>query len=280
MRTHGKRLAAVIWILALLTLPGCSDDGDGQSGADGGGLVSRDGGGSGADWRGGGQSGLGDNLPATTGDSLADALIKAALSCGYQSFNTVPPGWKMTLLGEQGCAAWAPASWTASGAGTNLVSIEGGNTGFAALMGVPHPSLGVSCTPRGATTFLKWVLEQSGCAGVKERYYKAGSETVAGVTVQKADVVLSCSSGAVQKVGYFWSSVQSTSPLCNLLILGFWVPGGQIQSQTCTATQVLQSMRCPQPGGKMCVDAECAADCQKAGASGGQCSQNDTCVCS
>lgn len=263
------------WLVYLLTivlaLAGCSDD-------DGGNGSTSDGGGS------GGTSGYpaGQGLPATTGNASADKLVKAADDCDYQSPNTVPAGWKMVPIGKKGCVVWAPPGWTAQGAGTEIVSVQedsAGNTGYLAMMGTPAAGVSVTCTPRGATDFVSKTIDLWGCKNVKSLYYKEGYETVAGISIPKADVIFSCSTGGVTKVGYMWVTIQGSSPLCNLLILGLWMLESQITAKTCTLTQVLLSAQCPKPGGGFCVDASCNADCVKAGHKSGKCDSNDHCVC-
>lgn len=229
-----------------------------------------------------GNNPIGTDLPTTTGNTTADKLIQTALSCGYQSRYTVPAGWEMVLVGEQGCVVWSPPGWQALGAGTNITSIQedtAGNTGYLSMMGVPQAGVYVECTPQGVTNFMKQFIEGTGCNNVQTLYYQEGTVNIAGVIIPKADFIFSCTSGQVRKVGYFWNTIQGTVPLCNLLILGFWMPETQITAQTCTLTQIFNSALCPGPGGTSCSDSECNSDCKARGNTGGQCDSNDNCQC-
>lgn len=253
--------------LALLAAlaAGCSDD---------------DGGGPGTNP---GQNPFGAQLPASTGDPDTDRLIATAATCGFQSFNTVPVGWRMVPIGEQGCAIWTPPGWTAIGAGTAVTSVEGnaaGTLGALSMAGVPPVGTSVSCTPKGATAYLLQGVEADGCAGVKQLYYAESTMNLVGMNVPKADVTISCTDSGQQIFGYLLVSITGTTPLCNILSLGFWMPRGEIAQHTCTLTQILQSVRCPTPGGSFCSDSECDADCKAMGRSGGACDASDSCQCS
>ena len=226
-----------------------------------------------------GDNPLGEVLPPSTGKPLADRLIDTARTYGYQSPNTVPAGWEMVLVGERGCAISVPPGWRAQGAGTAVTSVEEdaeGYTGVLVMAGVPQTS--IACTPGGATDYLLAGIEQSGCGSIDRLYYQEETENIAGIPIPKADLIMSCVEEGELAVGYAWVTIQGTTPLCNILVLGFWMPEPLIEAKTCTLSQILQSVRCPQ-GGRYCVDADCNADCVELGKGGGHCNADDDCVC-
>lgn len=278
MRKSLCNLGAVVLVGALATCGGGSVERDGGAGPP------RDGGAQpdAAVDDGRGDNPLGQNVPTGTGDAVVDRLAATAAACGYQTPNTVPAGWNMVPVGERGCAISVPPGWTAEGAGGPVCAAEqppDGATGVLVMMGTPDLVASVPCTPRGATTYLEQNVAESGCANVTERHYREGTELIATIPIPKADVVFTCEEEGATFAAYAWVTIQGTSPLCSILVLGFWTPVGDVEATTCTLTQILQSVRCPQPGGNLCVDADCAADCVRTNrGTRGECAE-DVCVC-
>jgi len=214
-----------------------------------------------------------------TGVPLIDQLIDAASACGYQSFNTVPAGWKMVLVGEQGCAVWAPSDWLTYGEGTGITTVEEGSAGLTGYVSMVGASAELTCTLQGVTDWAVSGLTQE-CSGEQRLHYVERVDTIAGVQIPVADVFFTCDKGGTPLIAYLWVSLQGTSPLCNVAVLGLWLPQGEMEQKTCTATQILMSNKCPSGSSGWCDEGECRDDCARRGYASGGCTSDDRCECS
>ncbi len=217
-----------------------------------------------------------------TGIPLVDRMLSAAEQCGTQNPNTVPPGWRMVLAGEQGCTFMAPPDWEALGAGTTVTLVQedaNGTTGFILMGGVPDLQAQVDCSPSGVSQYMAANMEQTGCADVQTLLLDVYTEDFLGQAVPMADYFYSCRKNSVSLVGYQWISIHGTQPLCNILVLGLWMSQEQIEAKACTLTQIMNSIKCPSGASGDCDDASCANSCREQDAQGGACNDNDECVC-
>lgn len=211
-----------------------------------------------------------------TGNARVDQMLAAAEACGQQSPSTTPAGWSMVPTGEAGCAFSAPPGWQVFGAGEPATAIqrdEDATAGFLVMSGVPDSALLPSCTPAGLSEMVEAVIGRS-CTPIERLHFEAYTEEFAGVALPAADLFFACGPG----VGYFWLTIQGDRPLCQVLAMGVWLPESELSLTTCTLTQIMQSARCPMPGGNLCIDAECNARCIEDGFERGAC-DTDLCVC-
>jgi hypothetical protein len=207
--------------------------------------------------------------------SIVERLAGAAALCGPQSRLTVPVGWQMVLAGEKGCAFYAPPSWLVIGAGTpNTFVVEDSTrvTGSAVMAGVDTTGT-ATCTPHGVASWL--FANNKDCVGFRELYWKDSVDVIAGIQIPRGDMVYSCTQSGVPIAGYLMVQIHGTWPMCNLLTFAFWMPETQIETRTCTLTQTLNSIQCPQGGGS-CDDSTCAQSCDSGM---GACDDNGACVC-
>ena len=220
-----------------------------------------------------------DTAPATsTGNAIADRLAAAAAACGPQSRLTVPVGWQMVPAGELGCAFYAPAGWLTIGAGTPMtfaVEDQSRLVGSSVMAGVDSTGT-ATCTPHGVATWL--FANNQDCVGFKELYWKDGVDVVAGIQIPRGDLVYSCTQSGTPIAGYLVVQIHGTWPMCNILAFAFWMPETQIEARTCTLTQTLNSIQCPQ-GGTGCDDAQCRQECVASGNASGACASDDSCYC-
>jgi hypothetical protein len=215
---------------------------------------------------------------ASSGNPTVDRLAVAALSCGPQSIRTVPVGWQMVVVGEQGCTMEAPPTWTPIGAGTPttfVVEDQTRVTGSSVMAGVDLTNT-VTCNPHGVVTWM--FAKNTDCVGFKELDWKEKTVNVAGLLIPEGDLVYSCTQGGVPIVGWMAVQIHGTSPWCNMLAEAFWMPETQIEARTCTLTQTLNSLSCPQ-GGTGCDDSACRRDCIAEGNASGACTSDDSCTC-
>ncbi len=215
-----------------------------------------------------------------TGLPRVDRLIDAAAACGEQSPRTTPAGWQLVLTGSSGCTLHAPPDFTPVGAGTQTTAVQLGDAaalGVMVLAGVPEAGRVAACTPDGLADFALDVV-RARCPAAEPLYFEAYTEVVAGVPLPVGDLFWTCAADGHTTIGYFNVSVHGTTPLCELLIIGAWMPEAEVESTVCTLTQIMASLQCPTPGGEVCIDAECAADCRARGFAGGACHE-DACVC-
>jgi len=117
------------------------------------------------------------------------------------------------------------------------------------------------------------------CVGLQELHWKDGVDVVAGIQIPRGDLVYACTQSGVPMVGYMVVQIHGTWPLCNLLAFAFRMPETQIETRTCTLTQTLSSISCPQ-GATGCDDTECRQDCIANGNQSGACTLDGYCVCS
>jgi hypothetical protein len=216
---------------------------------------------------------------SSTGNAIVDRLAAASAACGPQSRLTVPVGWQMVLAGELGCTFYAPPSWQAIGAGTpSTFAVEDSSrvTGVAVMAGVDSTGT-ATCTPHGVASWM--FANNQDCVGFQELYWQDSVDVVAGVQIPRGDMVYSCTQGGVPIAGYLMVQIHGTWPLCNLLAFAFWMPQTDIETRTCTLTQALNSIQCPQ-GGTGCDEATCENDCIANGNRTGFCDSEGSCVCS
>jgi hypothetical protein len=221
-----------------------------------------------------------DASGGSTGNAIVDRMAVAAAACGPQSRLTVPAGWQMVLAGEKGCAFYAPPTWQTIGAGTpTTFAVEDATrvTGSAVMAGVDSTGT-ATCTPHGVASWM--FANNKDCVGFKELYWKDGVDVVAGIQIPRGDMVYSCTQSGVPIAGYMVVQIHGTWPLCNLLAFAFWMPETQIEARTCTLTQTLNSIQCPQGSGGSCSDATCRQGCVADGYRDGACDASDNCVCS
>jgi hypothetical protein len=222
-------------------------------------------------------SGKLDTFPSS-GNATVDRLAVAAALCGPQSVRTVPVGWQTVIVGESGCSMDAPPTWIPIGAGTPttfVVENQTRVTGSSVMAGVDLTST-VTCNPHGVVTWM--FAKNTDCVGFKELDWKEKMVNVAGLLIPEGDLVYSCTQGGVPIVGYMMVQIEGTSPWCNMLVEAFWMPETQIESRTCTLTQALNSLRCPQ-GGTGCDDSACRTECIAGGNASGACTSDDSCMC-
>lgn len=224
-------------------------------------------------------SGGKDTAPDTsTGNAIADRLAAAAAACGPQSRLTVPVGWQMVPAGELGCAFYAPGGWLTIGAGTPMtfaVEDQSRLVGSSVMAGVDSSGT-ATCTPHGVATWL--FANNQDCVGWKELYWKDGVDVVAGIQIPRGDLVYSCTQSGTPIAGYMVVQIHGTWPMCNILAFAFWMPETQIEARTCTLTQTLNSIQCPQ-GATGCDDAQCRQECVASGNASGACASDDSCYC-
>ncbi|MBN2576807.1 MAG: hypothetical protein JXP73_19750 [Deltaproteobacteria bacterium] len=213
------------------------------------------------------------------GSSAVDRLAAAAAACEPQSRLTVPVDWQMVLAGELGCTFYAPASWQTIGAGTPMTFVvedQSRVTGSSVMAGVDATGT-ATCTPHGIATWM--FANNQDCVGFKELSWQEGVDVVAGIQIPRGEMVYSCTQSGIRTVGYLLVQIHGTWPLCNLLAFAFWMPETQIEARTCTLTQTLNSIQCPQ-GGTGCDDAACRQECIANGYAWGACDSDDACACS
>jgi len=133
-----------------------------------------------------------------------------------------------------------------------------------------------TCTPHGIATWL--LANNKDCVGFKELYWKDGVDIVAGLQIPRGDLVYSFTQAGIPIVGYLVVQIESTWPLCNLLASAIWMPDTQIETRTCTLTQTLNSIQCPQ-GSTGCDDTTCRTDCIAEGSLSEACTSDGSCTC-
>lgn len=219
------------------------------------------------------------------GDPVAERVIEAAGSCGFQSYNSIPAGWKKVFVGDRGCAIWVPPDWVAAGEGTDSTTVQEdhkGLTGVASLRGSQAQGVGIVCTLKGVANWVFGNVEPyNRCTSIRELVFQEGIVEVDGSLYTKAVQLSSCVDGGSTYLDYLSVMIRGTSPLCEVLVAGFWMPEDKIEEQTCALTQIQQSARCPTDG-RFCDAPECNADCKEMGRSGGSCTvsgDGDRCQC-
>lgn len=261
---------------ALIALS-CSSSatGSGASGGDGGG-----GGEGGIDGGSEGGATLGGSInpPQTTGNALVDRLGAAAAACGRQSMFTVPGGWQMVPIGDKGCVVWAPPGWVVEGAWTGTVTAmkdASGKEGFLGLAGAAQVS---SCEPVSIRGGVLEGYAARGYASPTVLWHHEQADEFGGTAWPTGHTVFSTSIGGTPLVGYLWLLTTQTVIACDVVGLGFWEPAASIEADTCTLTQIINSVKCPSGGGS-CDDADCDRQCKNDGKTGGSCSPEGNCSC-
>ena len=261
-----KRAAAFLGVWLLLAQTMCVSS-SGTPGGDGGG-------GEGGDGGGGGTAIL---PPNGTGIELVDRLGAAAAQCGDQSPFTVPASWQLVGVGEQGCSGWVPPGWTPEGSGTSLVTAlrdASGDEGFLGLAGVAAP--GVDCTPPAVTDAVLSGFAQAGYETPTVSWHEERVGHFGGSTWPTGQTVFTTAAGSTPVVGFLWLLASEGVVACNVVGLGFWEPQTAIETETCTLTQILNSVRC---GANACSDSGCNDLCQSDGKPGGLCNPQGGCDC-
>jgi hypothetical protein len=249
--------------------PGVSGGDGGAPGADGGTAPSGDG---------GGTPGTTLAPPTKTGNAIVDRLGAAAASCGKQSMFTVPGGWEIVAVGDKGCTVWVPPGWVIEGAYTGLATAmrdASGTEGFLGIAGISERS---ACDPATVRDGVLNGFAEKGFATPKVLWHHEQTDSFGGTAWPTGHTVFSTSAGETAVVGYLWLLTTATVIACDVVGLGFWEPVAVIERDTCTLTQVINSVKCPS-GGSSCDDADCNAQCQRDGSAGGACSPEGNCSC-
>lgn len=234
-------------------------------------------GGSGGDGGGGAGGGTAILPPDGTGDALVDRLGEAASQCGPQTPFTVPAGWKIVGVGEQGCSGWVPPSWLVDGSGTSLVTAmrdPSGEEGFLGLAGITEA--GLDCTPPAVADAVLAGFADSGFATPTVLWHAEKVEEFGGSSWPTGQTVFTTAAGSTQLIGFLWLLASQGVAACDVVGLGFWEPTAAIEAETCALTQILNSVRC---GANACSDSGCNDLCQADGKPGGMCNPQGGCDC-
>ena len=250
--------------------------------------VATDGGANGADSGNGGNGGNGgadggDGVatgtmapPSGTGTPLVDRLGAAGAACGRQSGFTVPGGWEIVGVGDKGCTVWVPPGWVVQGALSYQVTAFADQTGSEGFVGLAGATREVeTCAPAEVTSGILSGFAANGYATPEVLWHYEGVEAFGGSNWSTGHAVFATERGATPLIGYLWVLTTPTIIACDVVSLGFWEPQARIETDTCTLTQILNSVRCPSGGG--CDDASCNQSCQAEGRGGGTC--DPTCQC-
>lgn len=208
-----------------------------------------------------------------------DRLGAAASLCGYQSPSTVPVGWDTASFG-QGCSIWGPSSWGFEGAGTQMIFVSDPTHGAVVGGGVPDAPGPASCTPRGVAEYFLGLYQALGCSAPKLEYYADGTLLLVDDPIPVGHSVFTCDYQGTPMVGYqFTMGMQDV--MCSIVLSAFWEPQSDVESMTCTLTQILNSVSCPTGGSSSCEDVDCDTACRNAGQQGGRCpsSGGEGCEC-
>jgi len=214
--------------------------------------------------------------PTTTGNAVVDRLGRAAAACGRQSSFTVPGGWQNVAVGDKGCMVWAPPGWLVTGAGSSTTSVFSDDTGVEGFVGIAGATRDVKeCTPAELRTGILGGFAQNGYASPQVLWHVEGNEDFGGTSWANGHAVFGTSRGGTSLVGYLWVLATPTVIACDVVGLGFWEPVDRIEADTCTVSQILNSVTCPRGGG--CDPVECDQSCKAEGRTGGSC--NSGCEC-
>jgi hypothetical protein len=271
-----ERVALLAFLFATSFVGSCSSSssgspttgGDGGSGTDG--ATTAD--------TGGATPGTTLAPPTQTGNAVVDRLGAAASSCGKQSVFTIPGGWDIVAVGDKGCTVWVPPGWTIEGASTGLATALKDASGAEGFLGIAAATDAQACD---ATVVRDGILDgyaKKGYASPTVLWHLEQNESFGGTSWPTGHTVFSTSAGGTPIVGYLWLLTTPTVIACDVVGLGFWEPVAAIESDTCTLTQVINSVKCPS-GGNACDDADCNAQCKRDGNAGGACSPQGNCNC-
>ena len=276
-RCSGAFLAVLVPCLLAAACSGTSTGAATDAGLADNGANAADGGNDG----GGGDSGEGVATgamapPSGTGTPLVDRLGAAAAACGKQSGFTVPGGWQNAAIGDKGCTVWVPPSWVVQGAYSYQVSAFADGTGVEGFVGIAGATRELAtCAPGEVTSGILSGFASNGYATPEILWHYEGTEAFGGSDWSTGHAVFATDRGSTPLVGYLWVLALPTVIACDVVSLGFWEPQGRIETDTCTLTQILGSVRCPNGGG--CDEASCSQSCQAEGHAGGTC--DPTCQC-
>lgn len=195
---------------------------------------------------------VGDNVrpPTGTGNTLVDRLGSAAAKCGSQSSLTVPGGWQLTAIGDKGCMVHVPPGWKVAGAFGPTVSAFRDDTGSEGFVGLAGAAQASACNPVAVRDGVLQGFVENGYASPKVLWNAERNEPFGGSTWPTGHTVFSLTRGATPLVGYLWLLTTQTVAACDVVGLGFWEPESAIEADTCTLTEIVQSVRCPSGGGK------------------------------
>jgi hypothetical protein len=215
------------------------------------------------------------NPPSQTGNQVVDRLGAAAATCGKQSTFTVPGGWQMVAIGEKGCVTWAPPGWVVSGQFTGLATAmkdQSGQEGFLGLSGATT----TACEPPIIRDGVLDGYTAKGYAAPQVLWHHEQNDEFGGTAWPTGHTVFSSSVGGTPLVGYLWILTTQTVAACDVVGLGFWEPVASIETNTCTLTQIINSVKC---GGASCDDGDCNTVCKNDGKAGGSCGSASSCEC-
>lgn len=188
--------------------------------------------------------------PSGTGNALVDRLGSAAAKCGKQSSFTVPGGWQLVAIGDKGCIVHVPPAWRVIGAGSPSVSMFRDDTGTEGFVGLGGAAQTATCTPPAIRDGVLDGFASNGYASPEVLWHAEANESFGGTAWPTGHTVFSMRRGASPLIGYLWLLTTRTVAACDVVGLGFWEPQDAIETDTCTLTQVLQSIRCPSGGGE------------------------------
>jgi hypothetical protein len=154
---------------------------------------------------------------------------------------------------------------------------------YGAVVGGGVPTAGTgpaACTPRGVADYFLPLYTELGCADPTIVYYAESSLVVVTDSYPVGHSVFTCNYQGTPIVGYQFT-MGLPGALCEVVISAFWEPVSAVESMTCTLSQILNSVSCPNGGSESCVDSDCDAACRNVGQSGGRCptSGGDGCEC-
>ena len=215
--------------------------------------------------------------PDGTGNSVVDRLGVAAAACGKQSMFTVPGGWNPLALGTAGCMVWVPPGWTLDGAYTGIASAMKDGSGREGFVGIAGATQEVTCAPEPVRDSVLAGFTAKGFSSPQVLWHVEQSEAFGGSVWPTGHAVFTSSVSGSDLVGYLWIMTTPTVVACDVVGLGFWEPQDAIETDTCTLTQILNSVKCPSGGA--CDSNSCDTDCKAGGSTGGGCDASGNCSC-
>ncbi len=212
-----------------------------------------------------------------TGYSVVDRLGAASSACGKQSMFTVPGGWNILAVGNAGCTVWVPPGWTLTGAYTGIASAIRDGSGSEGFVGIAGATQEVTCAPEPVRDSVLQGFTAKGFSAPQVLWHYEQSQEFGGTVWPTGHTVFGSAVSGTALVGYLWVMTTQTVVACDVVSLGFWEPESAIETDTCTLTQILNSVKCPSGGG--CDSGSCDADCKAGGAAGGSCDAGGNCSC-
>ena len=188
--------------------------------------------------------------PTSTGIPLVDRLGAAAAKCGPQSSLTVPGGWQLVAIGDKGCMVHMPPGWKSTGQGGPTVSMFRDDTGKEGFVGLAGGAQTAQCTPPAIRDGVLEGFVSNGYSATEVLWHTEANEPFGGTSWPIGHTVFSMSREGTPLLGYLWLLTTQTVALCDVVGLGFWMPQASIEADTCTLTQIFNSIRCPSGGGE------------------------------